>query len=390
MKKKAFYVFMVLLLILPGCYAPASNSAAEKTLAETSPADVVKPSAQVPAAASTKSTPSGDASAKTSAAASGETCADVLLPAPEQGEWYEWDKAGSYPANLSHTQGGLLYIEAMELFIRTQTDSDDRIVLKTRAPEGGEIRILDDDVAGPFDYFDGWVYYAKGSGIYKIRPDGTEKHKITEDEDEKNISAIQDEMVMVYDGRVYLDAIASVDLEGKDFVRRRIPDVPIGTNFIEKGNFYYAAIEDGEQGGDCWSIYRYNLRTGACKELTRSAFGPLVVQDGWVYYYATEGLVRNDGKKTQALWPDADIDTFYRNYMLYEYAPENGVETCYAQDSRTGKNYGLFPIPDYNEMCYNIAVSENNIFLYDGNAESPIYRITADGDMAKITQLPGF
>ncbi|MDP2892726.1 MAG: DUF5050 domain-containing protein, partial [Bacillota bacterium] len=282
----------------------------------------------------------------------------------------------------------LLYIEHEELVVRTEElteDSEDSIVLKISRLDGTEERVLDNNVSGPMNYFKGWIYYAKKDGIYKIKIDGTEKQKIFNLNNETG-------MLDIYNGRIYIGILDSTDLNGKHFRHQSVPDIPIGYSFIEKGCFYYAAITEDDEGGDCWSIYRYNLKTGAAKELLRDAMGSLIVRDGMAYYCSGNGIERTDGEKTEIVLQDEYSEsiscmyyTLYRNYILF-FTGADGEKLC-ACDINTGKVYELFSSDILPQI--DISVMENSVFLYTGFKDDPIYRITFENNKAKLWELNG-
>jgi len=367
---------MCLILLLTGCETNTEPTDAAKSAPTGLPAKAamtVNPSEIV-----TTPTPE-PAPASTPAV---ELVLETVCPAPS-GDGYEWNIAGNYPENK-----WFIYDDRSDLFIRVTANSEGQpaCLLSSRL-DGSDETVLDSSAGeypyGAVNWYDGWVYFLKDDDVWRVKPDGKEKQRIiSSHRGEDNIGRV----LMIYDGRIYLwtannDIIETYAPDGSGYKALDVPDIPMGLLFFEKGYLYYGAVEKGEDGGDVWSIYRYNLKTGKAKELTRCAFGPLAVRDGWAYYF-DDTLCRTNEKKTENL--DVmltDELPVYRNYLLY--FGDTGALCVYDLD--TAQVYELFPMPGDADW---ISVARDSVFLSqeDGNV---LYRITFEDGKARLWLLNG-
>lgn len=300
-----------------------------------------------------------------------ELVAEAFLPTPQQGEWYEWSHAGSYPSNPDNI---LNYIETEELLLLDNYMLD----LKTSHLDGSATKLLANDVYVS-NYYDGWIYYQTDDSIFKIRPNDTEKQFVT------SIKDLMYYHMFIYDGTLYFtnngNNLPCYDLEEENIGTLVLPHSTIGPYFFENGYLYYTGSDSNLSGGS--TIFRYDLETEESKELASNTQGSFVVRNGMLYYIS-DGLMRTDGTITEKVKSSVrHYFNLYRNYLLY--INFNGDWTCtlYALDLDTEQEYELFtfnePLGASNSGIY---VMENSVFLYE-----PIYQITFEDDKARLWRL---
>lgn len=337
-----------------------------------------------------------------------EFIASASLPASEGGDWYEWDKAGGFPSNQT-INGSIFYIEEQDMLIRAEwSQDDDKGKLIVSKLDGTNQKILADNMSNDdqseyygFNYFDGWIYYVQPDGIYKVKPDGTENHKIISRQ-----PGMYSDQVFIYGGLLYIirdyeDSIESYDFDGNNHKIINVPDIPMGYYFFASGYLYYGAISSEDEGGDSWSIYRYNLQTGKSDMPVSDATGPVITYKDRVYYLGQDDalgtvLEYKDGKTTKIINGDEDTDwdsnyNLYKNYFFC-FKNETGIGnseggTVCAIDADTGAENELFSLPDFYDASFFSA--GNSVFIYTGCADDPAYRITFEGDQAKLWKLNG-
>ncbi len=316
---------------------------------------------------------------------------EVLLTSPESGYWYEWDKAGTYPANQDF-EGSLCYISAQDWLLRSYDGGGDLIISRLN---GAETKILDSGILGSINVYNGMIYYLKPDGVWKIKPDETENYRIVE----YNANSIRDHL-FIFDDSIYIikeyeEYIECTDLEGKNQKILDVPDIPMGFYFFAEDYLYYGADSiDKDPLGDTWDIWRYNINTKSAEKLVSEIFGTLLVRDGMAYY-VYDNLYRTNGEKTDTVISDESRwwnynYNLYRNYLLYiktedEYGTYDIGALC-AFNVETGQEYPLFDISESNMKIY---VTENNVFLYSGCQQDPVYQITFVNDTAQLWKLNG-
>ena len=87
---------------------------------------------------------------------------------------------------------------------------------------------LEDDFYS-INYYCGRIYYSRVDGIWKAKPDGTDKRKIIN----RKPGEYEDELFL-YNNRIYIirqyeKYIESYDLEGKDHKKINVPVIPWAT-----------------------------------------------------------------------------------------------------------------------------------------------------------------
>jgi|GEM_PF-5827937 len=153
---------------------------------------------------------------------------------------------------------------------------------------------------------DGWLYYENRldkDSLYKIRPDGTEKTKLSNDK-------IRDKRLYFADGWIYYASAASLMAGGSTFYKVREDgtgriqvfhetEYYTGIKFISDGWIYYHIMNDEiiilESDGLSYGITgAYKIRTDGTEKtkITDDAYEAhdeiniLLVEDGWIYYSA--------------------------------------------------------------------------------------------------------
>jgi len=314
---------------------------------------------------------------------------EVPLPLPESGDWYEWDKAGRYPANPDF-EGSLYYISAQDLLLRSYDEDGEIIVSRLNGAEG---KILDSGILGSFNVNNGWIYYLKSDGVWKVRINGNENCRIFE----RDVEPVRNHL-FVYNDVIYIIKeyerfLECIDMDGKNHRTLDIYDMPMGYYFFADGYMYYGADSiDKDPLGDTWDIWRYKIDTKKAEKLVSEIFGTLIVRDGMVYY-VYDNLYRTNVERVDTIISDRSRSwnynyNLYRNYLLYiktedEYGAYNNGLLC-AFNIHTGQEYSLFYISESNMKIY---VTENCVFLYSGYRQDSIYQITFVNDKAQLWKL---
>ena len=316
---------------------------------------------------------------------------EASLPTPQGNDWFEWDTAGTYYANYVGS-GYIFYNEEKDLIICTKWDASDLIISHI---DGSDKQVLDIEVYGRVNYLDGWIYYTKLDGVWKVKPDGTEKHQIIV----KSTDFFTDQF-FVYDNRVYFmrdyeESILSTDLEGEEEKIIDVPGFTMGFYYFENGYLYYGAIIDEDK--EVYAIYKYDLSTGEAKEIVAcEPTSPIIVQNGLLYYINSGILERTDGNISKSIVNDNERIwdsnyNLYSNYLLYfknDYkfgSLDSGM--LYALNVDTGIEYELFCVnKEYPTQFY---IMENSVFLFSGFSNDIIYKITFEDDQAKLWRLNG-
>jgi hypothetical protein len=315
---------------------------------------------------------------------------EALLPAPKESEWFEWDKAGTYFANMIGN-GYILYNEETDLLICTKSSPDDLIVCHL---DGTDKCVLDNVAFGTVNYFDGWIYYMRQDGVWKVKPDGTEKHLIIE----KPLDFFTDQL-FVYDNSVYLmrdyeETIFSSDLEGKNEKSIDVPGLIMGFYYFDNGYLYYGSTDENNEA---YNIVKYELSVGKAKKIIAcEATGPLIVRNGMLYCINNGTLVHTDGHISEPVVND-NIRVWDNNYNLYSnylFYFKNDYKfgsldagMLYALNVNTGQEYELFYVE--KEYLTHFYVMENSVLLFSGFSNDIIYQITFDSDMAYLSKLNG-
>ena len=293
-----------------------------------------------------------------------ELVTEVNLPAPEEGDWYEWDRVGNYSTNLL-TDGSTIYVEDEDLLVRALF-WDSLIVSNL---DGSNKRVLergyDNQISGPILYYNGWIYYKRLNQPWKIKPDGSEMTQVIDS---------PSSFMFIYDGLFYTywDSLVCIGLDGENERTIDLPGGNPGYFIFDDGYLYYRANEIENNS----SIYRYQLTTGEVTDICNGEMRPSAVRDGWIYYGVDEAIYRTDGNATEKIVERQDLSTYklaiYRNYLLFF----NMSNICYALNLDTLEVTHLYLI---NPDDINIM---NNCIL-----GGMYYQITFEDDKAQIWRL---
>lgn len=223
-----------------------------------------------------------------------------------------------------------------------RSESDGWKLYKAK-PDGSEKAKISDRIPSCINVLDDWVYfldYQDNFTIYKVRTDGTEETKL--------IDGYYCNNLYVADSGIYFDMrdeknashVYCADLDGRN-IKLLFPNASL--MYYYKGKIYLGSAQLGV----------YDIETGDEKILSHTYAYNVSVDDSGIYYWAAdEGEFRHinlDGTNENVILKGGDFFNYSKGNLYYMGVSENQNGLCHVIN------------------CLNIASNETIILLEEAN-----------------------
>jgi hypothetical protein len=245
---------------------------------------------------------------------------------------------------------------------------------------------ITEDIVSYINVWDGWIYYSNGypgnGEIYRIAPDGSSKKKIN---NERSYYTI------IKDGWIYYSTVKYITLEEVEFKIKKIKidgtnemDIiyetkkgkeinPSGYFFLSDGWIYYRSILDMNK------LYRVQDNgKNKSKVSDNASYGEFIVDQNWIYY-----IQPNDGNKLYKMKTDGTEKELVINKSIGNINITDEY-IFYTDESENYKLYKKNKGSSVESKLSDYSVSDINVigdWLYcrDFYSELKFYKISSAG-----------
>ncbi len=282
--------------------------------------------------------------------------------------------------------GGLMCGAGGWVYFRSEAD---QWRLYKARPDGSEKQKLSDDMASYLNVTEGWIYYSNfsdGHKLYKMKTDGTARTKLT-DCQTRDVNVIDDRIYYInWDNtdEKHVNVLYAIDTGGKN--NTLIADGPC-SSLITDGEFLYVTRSTG--GGD-FSVFKMNLDGSDPVKLNSGHYShfPNVLGDYIFYWSVSENRLRRmqkDGSENVRIGNvPVDYVNAWDNHVYFSNAADRYnvylIDTC----GTTMEKLTDLP-PDKPELP---GFSPNNIYVIDGYVYYRAFHSEETGDALFVVK-PG-
>jgi len=250
---------------------------------------------------------------------------------PLEKPWYDWKTEGVNSLNLIF--GGYLTGDDKYLYFVPDYNNDDATDKLYKANLDGSVRtLLDTDCKGNLIIEGNILYYLKNNGIYSINTDTLKKTEIIKG----SINCFY-----IYNKSIYImTEQKKLEISDDSYKIKKIDVVQYATQWSFSDKFLYYLDNSG--GGDCASLYQYDLYNNEKKKIMESISCVPIIYDGVLYYWNdSDNCIETydiNKQRSKILYNSEtglpSLMSYYNQYLI------NCSEDC-VFDTRNGNSFSF-------------------------------------------------